>query len=562
MNVHVRADDERRIEVLAQDLLCSGGARLAIDVTLRSALRSSGEPQFHATDVNGAIFFEARGDKEATNSELASSTHCSLFVVAVETGGWWSEDAAHLVWQLAPAKAREIPHFLTQQAALAWERRWTRLPSTMCAISFATSLVDPESQESMCATAGQPIGQVGLIACRRSTNDPGSPPCWWNIWKPRHHACKQLPQLQGTSPEWVGSSPGRVHDPPRRGSFEREGGASRLKGGGGGFKVEGGKVGFGRDVLSEAPPSTLQPFAPPLPRPTRSWPTLASPFGDRLWAKPTLGQADFGPSRLWAKPTLGQADFGPSRLWAKPTLGQTDFGPNRLWAKPTLGQTDFGPNRLWAKPTLGQTDFGPNRLWAKPTLGQTDFGQTDFGPNRLWAKPTLGQTDFGPNRLWAKPTLAKPTLAKPTLAKPTSAKPTLAKPTLAKPTLAKPTLAKPTLAKPTLTCGVVCWVWCVVCLYVYVWRGCWFHGFMVWGFTCGCWFGRVRDRPSEDRPSRGPPFPGAALPGSRPKFRSFFPSPAAKCVLFFPLWGSSRGILVFLKRRELKCARLGSRVVV
>ena len=29
-----------------------------------------------------------------------------------------------------------------------------------------------------------------------------------------------------------------------------------------------------------------------------------------------------------------------------------------------------------------------------------------------------------------------------------------------------------------------------------------------------------------------------------PKFRAFFPCPAAKFVLFFPLWGSSRGILV------------------
>ena len=34
-----------------------------------------------------------------------------------------------------------------------------------------------------------------------------------------------------------------------------------------------------------------------------------------------------------------------------------------------------------------------------------------------------------------------------------------------------------------------------------------------------------------------------------PKISHFFPSPAAKFVLFFPFWGSSRGILVvFLKR--------------
>ena len=68
------------------------------------------------------------------------------------------------------------------------------------------------------------------------------------------------------------------------------------------------------------------------------------------------------------------------------------------------------------------------------------------------------------------------------------------------PTLAKPTLAKPALAKPSLTHCVLC-VWCgvvlclCVCVFVccvcgvcVVWRGCWFHGFMVWGFTCRCWF--------------------------------------------------------------------------
>ena len=38
MNVRVRADDARQIEVLAQDLPCFGGSQLAVDVTLRSAL--------------------------------------------------------------------------------------------------------------------------------------------------------------------------------------------------------------------------------------------------------------------------------------------------------------------------------------------------------------------------------------------------------------------------------------------------------------------------------------------------------------------------------------------
>ena len=42
------------------------------------------------------------------------------------------------------------------------------------------------------------------------------------------------------------------------------------------------------------------------------------------------------------------------------------------------------------------------------------------------------------------------------------------------------------------------------------------------------------------------------------KFRAFFPSPAPKFVLFFPLWGSSREILVvFLKRRDPQMCTFG-----
>ena len=48
-------------------------------------------------------------------------------VVAIETGGRWSEEAVQFVWQLAQAKAQEAPRFLTQQVALAWERRWTHM---------------------------------------------------------------------------------------------------------------------------------------------------------------------------------------------------------------------------------------------------------------------------------------------------------------------------------------------------------------------------------------------------------------------------------------------------
>ena len=73
-------------------------------------------------------------------------------------------------------------------------------------------------------------------------------------------------------------------------------------------------------------------------------------------------------------------------------------------------------------------------------------------------------------------------------------------------------------------------------------------GFCVWVLVSRFWFGHVR-------------CPGTALPLDRPspgplQISLFFPSPAAKFVLFFPLWGSSRGILVvFLKTSRLHAGK-------
>ena len=124
INVGVRATDDRKIEVLAQDLPCFGGAQLAIDVTLRSAVG-------------------ARTDKEIRYPELTTG-RCRLVVVAIETGGRWSEEAVDLLWQLSCAKARDVP------------RRWSRMLSTSCALAFAASLVEPAQYDHMCEAGGEP----------------------------------------------------------------------------------------------------------------------------------------------------------------------------------------------------------------------------------------------------------------------------------------------------------------------------------------------------------------------------------------------------------------------
>ena len=156
MNVGVPAADNRRIEILAQDLPCFGGAQLAVDVTLRGCLSSAGEPHPRAADIDGVILSEARRDKERRYPELVAGRRCRLVVVAIETGGRWSDEAVDFIAQLAFAKAREVPAYMHGPAVSAWQRRWTRMLSTVCALSFAASLVEPPAQcETWCWTGGE-----------------------------------------------------------------------------------------------------------------------------------------------------------------------------------------------------------------------------------------------------------------------------------------------------------------------------------------------------------------------------------------------------------------------
>ena len=113
--------DARRIEVLAQDLPCYAGTKLAIDITLRAPLTSAGEAHPGAADTDGAVLIQARRDKETTYPELAGG-RCKLVVVGIETGGRWAEEGVELLRQLSMAKAREVPVCMARSVSLAWER--------------------------------------------------------------------------------------------------------------------------------------------------------------------------------------------------------------------------------------------------------------------------------------------------------------------------------------------------------------------------------------------------------------------------------------------------------
>ena len=163
MNVNVAAHDGRRIEVLAQGLPCFNGAQLAVDVTLRCALDSAGQPRPHAATTDGAVLEQAREDKERTYQELVGSSRCKLVVVGVETGGRWSSEAVAFVRQLAYARARDAPAFLQFATTGAWERRWTRMLSCACAASFAASLVEPAIDSACRELHAGPVPSVAEL---------------------------------------------------------------------------------------------------------------------------------------------------------------------------------------------------------------------------------------------------------------------------------------------------------------------------------------------------------------------------------------------------------------
>ena len=91
MNVDVAASDERAVEVLASGLPLYHGAQLAVDITLRSGLSASGLPRFNAAVVDGVVCGRAGEDKERKHAELLHGDLCRLVVVALETGGRWSQ---------------------------------------------------------------------------------------------------------------------------------------------------------------------------------------------------------------------------------------------------------------------------------------------------------------------------------------------------------------------------------------------------------------------------------------------------------------------------------------
>ena len=135
------AGDNRRLEVVVDGLPLHGGVQLAVDTTLVSSVRGSGEPRQGAATTDGVALTQARRRKEKTYRELSGpGARARLVVLALEVGGRWSAEAKSFVGQLAKARARSEPRVLQRRMEQAWRLRWCSILSCAAARSFAMSL--------------------------------------------------------------------------------------------------------------------------------------------------------------------------------------------------------------------------------------------------------------------------------------------------------------------------------------------------------------------------------------------------------------------------------------
>ena len=96
--------------MVVNDLPLHGGVQLAVDTTLVSSVRGSGEPRQGAATTDGVALTQARRCKEKTYQELTGpGARARLVVLALEVGGRWSAEAKSFVGQLAKARARSEP---------------------------------------------------------------------------------------------------------------------------------------------------------------------------------------------------------------------------------------------------------------------------------------------------------------------------------------------------------------------------------------------------------------------------------------------------------------------
>ena len=136
-------DDARRLEVVVDGLLLFGGAQLAVDTTLVSALRADGSCRRRVAQHDGLAAEAARLRKARTYPELVGPhRRAHLVVLALEVGGRWSRETQAFVTQLARAKARGETQLMRRRAEQGWRLRWGSILACAAARAVASTMLE------------------------------------------------------------------------------------------------------------------------------------------------------------------------------------------------------------------------------------------------------------------------------------------------------------------------------------------------------------------------------------------------------------------------------------
>ena len=156
LNIVAQADDQRRIEVIANGLPFWGGKQVAIDTTVVSALTGRGVARGRR---QGQAIHEAEQDKRRRYPELLTGTRCHFLVMAFEVAGRWSPSAVTFLRNLAWYKSLSVPRVLRRSTQLLFFQRWTALLACSIQRAYAASLLGKPL--GTCACVNGPAVHVG-----------------------------------------------------------------------------------------------------------------------------------------------------------------------------------------------------------------------------------------------------------------------------------------------------------------------------------------------------------------------------------------------------------------
>ena len=123
-HVPVRADDNRRMDLVVPGLAVARGLPLFCDATCVTVISGNGMARSGATTRSGAILARAHDDNATTYPEVEASGMGRLCCLGVEVYGRWSADPLELIGRMARARTEGLPNGVGRTVQAALSRRW------------------------------------------------------------------------------------------------------------------------------------------------------------------------------------------------------------------------------------------------------------------------------------------------------------------------------------------------------------------------------------------------------------------------------------------------------